>query len=54
MVAGHKKAVAAFTKESASGKDSEVQAWATKTLPTIREHLAKIEGIQKEIGHSTK
>lgn len=56
MVAGHKKAVAAFMKESASGKDSEVQAWATKTLPTIREHLAKIEGIQKEmsVAHSTK
>ena len=49
MVAGHKKAVEAFTRESASGKDSEVQAWATKTLPTIREHLAKIEEIQKEI-----
>jgi putative membrane protein len=49
MVAGHRKAVDAFTKESASGQDSEVQAWATRTLPTIREHLAKIEGIQKEI-----
>jgi putative membrane protein len=56
MVAGHKKAVAAFTKESASGKDSEVQAWATKTLPTIREHLSKIEEVQKEMAaaHSTK
>lgn len=49
MVAGHKKAVAALTKESTSGKDSDLKAWAAKTLPTIREHLTMIEGIQKEM-----
>jgi putative membrane protein len=56
MVAGHKKAVAAFTKESTSGKDSDVKAWAAKTLPTIREHLTMIESLQKEMSsaRSTK
>jgi putative membrane protein len=56
MVAGHKKAVAAFTKEAMSGKDSDVKAWAAKTLPTIREHLMMIEGLQKEMSsaRSTK
>ena len=48
MVAGHKKAVDAFTMESTSGKDNDVKAWATKTLPTVREHLPMIESIQKE------
>ena len=50
MVAGHKKAVAGFMRESMSGKDPEVKAWAGKTLPTLREHLMMIEGLQKEIG----
>jgi len=36
MVEDHKKDVAAFTRESMSGKDSEVKTWAAKTLPTLR------------------
>jgi len=39
MVADHQKAVALFTKESTSGKDPELKAFATKTLPTLKEHL---------------
>jgi len=39
MVADHKKAVALFTKESTSGKDPELKAFATKTLPTLKQHL---------------
>jgi putative membrane protein len=39
MVADHQKAVALFTKESNSGKDPELKAFATKTLPTLKEHL---------------
>lgn len=39
MVADHQKAVALFTKESSSGKDPELKAFATKTLPTLKEHL---------------
>ena len=54
MVSGHKKAVDAFTRESTSGSDSEVKAWATKTLPTIREHLRMIEELDKDAVSSTK
>jgi len=50
MVAGHRKAVAAFKKESTSGKDPEVKAWATKTLPTIEEHLKMAQDIAKNVG----
>ena len=32
-----------------SGKDSDVKAWAAKTLPTLREHLRMIEDLDKEL-----
>jgi putative membrane protein len=54
MVAGHKKAVDALSRESASGKDAEVKAWAAKTLPTIREHLRMIEELDQNAVRSTK
>jgi len=47
MLADHKKDVAEFMKESQSGKDPEVKAWAAKTLPTLQEHLKMIEDIDK-------
>ena len=47
MVAGHRKAVAAFKMEAASGKDAEVKAWASKTLPTIEEHYKQAEALTK-------
>jgi putative membrane protein len=39
MLSGHKKAVALFEKESKSGKDTDLKAFAGKTLPTLQEHL---------------
>ena len=54
MVAGHRKGVDSFTMESTSGKDNDVKAWATKTLPTVREHLRMIEEMDKEVASSTK
>ncbi len=39
MDTDHRKDVNAFRKESQSGKDAEVKAWAAKTLPTLEEHL---------------
>jgi putative membrane protein len=50
MVAGHRKAIAAFKKESTSGKDPEVKAWATQTMPTIEEHLKMAQDIAKNVG----
>jgi len=39
MVKDHEKAVKLFSKESSSGKDPELKAFATKTLPTLQHHL---------------
>jgi putative membrane protein len=39
MVADHQKAVAIFEVEAEKGSNKELQAFATKTLPTLKEHL---------------
>jgi putative membrane protein len=46
MVKDHEKVVAAFEREASRGADPDVRAWATKTLPTLREHLQMARGIQ--------
>jgi putative membrane protein len=45
MVEDHTKAVADFEKASTSATDADLKAWATKTLPTLQEHLAMAKGI---------
>lgn len=45
MVKDHRKDVADFQKEANNGKDSDVKAFASKTLPTLQEHLKMIEDI---------
>lgn len=45
MVKDHKKDVADFNRESASAKDSEVKQFASKTLPTLKDHLKAAEAI---------
>jgi putative membrane protein len=50
MITGHEKNVAAFRQESTSGQDPDVKAFASKTLPTIEEHLKILRDLQKEIG----
>jgi len=49
MVADHKKDVADFQKESKSGGDSEVKAWAAKTLPTLEEHNKMVQEISASL-----
>jgi putative membrane protein len=43
MVADHKKDVSDFEKEAKAGKDSDVKGFASKTLPTLQEHLKLAE-----------
>jgi putative membrane protein len=52
MLADHRKDVNEFKKESTSGKDAEVKAWASKTLPTLEEHLKLAEDANKAVGTS--
>ena len=45
MVKDHKKDVADFSRESNSAKDPDVKQFASKTLPTLKDHLKEAEGI---------
>lgn len=38
MVADHRKTVSDFRKQSQSGQDPDVKAWAAKSLPTLEQH----------------
>ena len=39
MLVDHRQAAADFRRQSTTGRDSEIKAFAAKTLPTIEEHL---------------
>ncbi len=45
MLKDHKKDVASFQREADKGMDADVKAFAAKTLPTLKEHLSMIEGM---------
>lgn len=49
MVKDHQKDVAEFEKQSNSGSDSDLKAWASKTLPTLREHLDQARSISQTV-----
>lgn len=50
MMADHKMDVALFEKESMSGKDAELKAFAAKTLPTLKEHKMKVDDLSMKMG----
>jgi putative membrane protein len=52
MLQDHRKDVNEFRKESQSGKDPEVKAWAGKTLPTLEEHLRLAQSTTGAVGTS--
>jgi len=39
MLKDHKEAVSLFSAEAKNGKDEDLRAWATKTLPILKQHL---------------
>ena len=49
MVKDHEKDVKEFEKASAKATDPDIRAWATSTLPTLREHLQQIRDIQSRM-----
>jgi putative membrane protein len=50
MVKDHVEAVAEFRKESQSGQDSDIKAFAAKTLPTLEHHLEMAKDMEKKVG----
>jgi len=49
MVKEHKKDVSEFEKQSKKAKDSDVQGFASKTLPTLKEHLALAQQVESAV-----
>ncbi len=45
MVSDHRKDVSEFEKESTRGTDADLKEFATKTLPTLQEHLKLAEAL---------
>ncbi len=43
----HKETLKLFQKEAESGQDPDLKALATKGVPIIQEHIAKLEELQK-------
>src|SRR5690349_20205624 len=49
MTKDHRTDVAEFRREANRGQDPDVKAFASKTLPTLEDHLKMAESIQKEV-----
>jgi len=49
MVKDHKKDVGEFQKESTRGADADIKGFATRTLPTLQEHLQMIQRIDAKM-----
>jgi|SRR5580704_2280332 putative membrane protein len=52
MIKDHQEDIQAFEKEAHNGQDREAKAFAEATLPTLREHLKKIQQIAASHGIS--
>jgi putative membrane protein len=47
MVTGHQRMLTMFRRESQTGKDPEVKAWAAKMVPSVQEHLTMAQGLNR-------
>ena len=52
MLRDHKTDVNEFRMESKSGMDTDIKAFATKTLPTLEDHLKLAQDTNKAVGTS--
>jgi putative membrane protein len=46
----HRTDIADFERAAKSSDDSELKAWASKTLPTLKQHLAMVQAAEKKTG----
>jgi putative membrane protein len=52
MLKDHNKDVAAFQRESNSGRDPDIKSFAAKTLPTLKDHLREARSIAAKVMRS--
>jgi putative membrane protein len=50
MVEDHQKDIRAFEHEASAGSDADVKAFASKTLPTLKEHLQQAQQLARTVG----
>lgn len=49
MVSDHKKAIALFHHEATNGRDADLKALASKTLPTLQDHLKMAQQLEADL-----
>lgn len=54
MVKDHRNDVKEFQREAKGAKDQDVKSFASKTLPTLQEHLKQAESIRSQVSGSAK
>jgi putative membrane protein len=54
MVKDHRKDVKEFQREAGKAKDPDVKSFASKTLPTLQDHLKQIESLQTQVKTAAK
>jgi putative membrane protein len=54
MVRDHKEAVELFEKEARYGKDTDLKAFAGRTLPTLQHHLKMARRLERHTERSTR
>ncbi len=52
MVSDHRKDLNEFRRESTAGKDADVKTFASKTLPTLEDHLKMAQDTSRAVGTS--
>ena len=50
----HRADIADFERAAKSSDDSELKAWASKTLPTLKQHLAMVQAAEKKRVHNNE
>lgn len=48
MIDGHTKAIAIFTKESTGAQSTDLQSYASQTIPTLQKHLDGAKDLTKK------
>ena len=54
MVKDHRKDVKDFQREADKAKDPDVKSFASKTLPTLQDHLKQVEDLQTQVKGTAK
>ncbi len=54
MVLDHKQTVGLFRREARSGRDPELKAFATRTLPALEGHLQMVRSLQTKGGSTNR